>query len=169
MRSFLFWFLGAFIAFALTSGAFLVLADLGRQTSERSLTPRIQEEPAPGPRLGLSLDTNELEALESQEGQSLEIEVVNRSDENLERVNLTVTVESGNTAQPATRGYEETVEVVADGSQTVRFDDVDLSPAVPPVAEEPGEPQYPQRIVEVRATASGGRSAVKTAVLPLDS
>ena len=170
MRGFLFWSLGALIAFAVTSGAFLLLADLGRQTSERSLTPRTREEPEPGPRLGLGLNTNQLEDLKPEGDQSLEIDVINRGDEKLGRVALTVTVESGNTAQPGTRRYEQTVSgIAADSSRTIRFDGVDLSPTGPPVAGEPGEPQYPQRIVEVRAAASGSLSTVKTAVLPLDT
>lgn len=169
MRGLLFWVLGALVAFAITSGTFLLLADLGRQTSGRNLSPRTQEEPPPGPRLELGLDQGELGELEPAADQDLEVEVINPGDEELQRLDLTVTVDSGDTARPATRRYEATVEeVAAGGSQTVRFGDVDLSPAIPQNAERPGEPQYPQRIVEVRAAASGDLSAVKTAVLPLD-
>ena len=106
-----------------------------------------------------------MEELEREPGQRLTLDLENGGEEELVDVNLTLDVVSENTARPHARSYWERLERLApDETASVEFE-VDLSPPVPVGEPNPGtEPQY-REILEARATASGGVSDVKTAVL----
>ena len=93
MREAALWLFGAALAFFVTAGAFLVLANLATGPSERNLTP----DPPPaesGPALELTLNRERLESLRALPGQELEVGVRNTGDEDLSGVNLTVEVSS---------------------------------------------------------------------------
>jgi hypothetical protein len=163
------WVFGAALAFFVTAGAFLVLANLGTGPSERNLTP----DPPPaesGPALELTLNRERLESLRALPGQELEVGVRNTGEEDLSGVNLTVEVSSENTALSDARYYRENVnELPAGDSAPVRFY-LDLStyesttPSTPPAS---AAPEPPRRIIEVRATTPEGASAIRTAIVPI--
>jgi CARDB len=160
------WVSGAALAFFVTAGAFLLLANLGSGPSEKSLAP----DPRPaqsGSALELSLEEDHLASLEALPGQRLDVAVENTGDDDLAQVNLTLEVSSENTALSDVRYYRQTVNKLAAGeSVSVPFY-LDLS------AQEDTNlaavPEPPRKIVEVRATAPAGVSAIKTAILPLQA
>ncbi len=163
------WISGAALAFFATAGAFLLLANLGTQPTEKNLTP----DPRPaesGPALDLVLDQGGLEELRAFPGQALEIDVQNTGDEDLSGVNLTVEVSSENTALSDASYYRENLDELPEGdSLPVRFY-LDLSPpgsttgasSTPTAVREP-----PRKIIEVRATTPEGATAIKTAIVPV--
>jgi hypothetical protein len=158
------WVSGAALAFFVTAGAFLLLANLGTGPSEESLPPDPQPAMS-GPALELSLDEDKLASLDALPDQRLELGVENPGDEDLSDVNLTLEVSSENTALSDARYYRETVDTLAAGrSVTVRFY-LDLSEGEG--TNLVAAPEPPRKIVEVRATTPTGVSAVKTAILPL--
>lgn len=166
MREMAFWISGTVLAFVVTAGAFLLLANLATVPSARSLTP---DPPSrrPSPVLDLQMDEDRLASLRARPGQSLDLTVKNEGDRDLEDVNLTLGVSSENTALSDPRYYHHKVESLPAGeSVSVRFE-FDLAaleqttPASPPAAPEPS-----REILEIRATTPGGVSAVKTAILP---
>lgn len=164
MREALFWISGAAVAFLLTAGAFLMLANLGTGPAEQSLEPGPQRTEQ-GPDLEISLDEGRLAALEPLPNQSLDLRVENTGDEAVSNVNLTVEVYSENTALSDARYYRRTIEELGAGQPvTVNFV-LDLAP----VAEStvPDTPEPPRRVAEIRATTPEGVSAVKTLILPL--
>jgi hypothetical protein len=165
VREAVFWVSGAAVAFFITAGAFLLLANLGTGPSEKNLPA----EPGPdesGPELELNLDQDQLAALTALPGQRLDVTVENVGDEDLSDVNLTLEVSSENTAHSDARYYRKTVEKLAAGKSTVVPFYIDLS--TPGAAlTVPDTPESPRTIVEVRATTPEGVSAVKTAILPL--
>jgi hypothetical protein len=158
------WISGAALAFFVTAGAFLLLANLGTGPSEKSLPP----DPRPaqsGPMLELRLDEGQLASLEALPGQRLDLRVENTGDENLSDVNLTLEVSSENTALSDASYYRQTVDKLAAGeSDTVSFY-LDLSTRAG--TNLAAVPEPPRTIVEVRATTPTGVSTVKTAILPL--
>ena len=165
MREAVLWISGAALAFLVTAGAFLLLANLGTGPSEKSLAP----DPRPaasGPALELNLDEGELASLRALPDQRFEVGVQNLGDEDLKDIHLTLEVSSENTALPDARYYRDTVSSLAAGRAVAVLFYIDLSapqgtsPALP--AHEP-----PRTILEVRATTPTGVSAVKTAVVPL--
>jgi hypothetical protein len=155
------WISGAALAFFVTAGAFLLLANLGTGPSEESLPP----DPRPtesGPALELNLDEGQLASLRALPDQRLDLGVENAGDEDLSDVNLTLEVSSENTALSDARYYRETIDTLAaGGSVTVRFYP-DLSEGTDLMAV----PEPPRKILEVRATTPSGVSAIKTAILP---
>jgi hypothetical protein len=162
MREAALWVSGAALAFFITAGAFLLLANLGTGPSEKSLPP----DPRPaesGPALELNLDEDQLASLDALPDQRFEVGVENPGDEDLSDVNLTLEVSSENTAFPDARYYRETVDTLAAGSSVTVSFYPDLSVGTPPAAV----PEPPRKILEVRATTPTGVSAVKTAILPL--
>jgi hypothetical protein len=160
------WISGAALAFFVTAGAFLLLANLGTGPSEESLPPDPQPAES-GPALKLKLDEDQLASLRALPDQKLEVRVENSGDEVLSDVNLTMEVSSENTALSDARYYRETVDTLAAGrSVTVRFN-LDLS--APEETNPHASPESPREILEVRATTPTGVSAVKTAILPLRS
>ena len=172
MRGVALWVLGAAVAFLVTAGAFLLLANLGGTPAASGPIPRADPSEAQDskPILVLDLPEDRLEGLERRPGQVLALDVENGGDEEIPSVDLTLDVTSGNTAQPRKRSYRETVErLTPDELATVEFE-IDLSPTMPaggregPAPPASADPQA-REILEVRATTPRGASAVKTAVL----
>ncbi len=166
MREAALWVSGAALAFFLTAGAFLLLANLGSGPSEQSLPP----DPRParsGPALELNLDEGELASLRALPEQSLGLGVENPGDEDLSDVNLTLEVSSENTALSDARYYRRTVDELEAGSNVTVSFYLDLS--TPEETNPVAVPEEPRTILEVRATTPTGVSAIKTAILPLRS
>ena len=164
MRESALWVSGAALAFLVTAGAFLLLANLGTGPSEKSLPPDPQPTRS-GPALELNLDEEELASLRPLPEQRVEVGVENPGDEALSDVNLTLELSSENTALSDARYYRRSVdELEAGRSVTVNFY-LDLS------AQEDTSlaviPEAPRKILEVRATTPTGVSAIKTVILPL--
>jgi len=166
MREMALWISGTVLAFVVTAGAFLLLANLATVPSAKSLTP---DPPSrrPGPVLDLQLDEDQLASLEASPGQSLDLTVKNEGGRDLKDINLTLGVSSENTALSDPRYYHREVESLPAGeSAPVRFE-FDLAAleqtasASPPAAPEPW-----RKILEIRATTPRGVSAVRTAILP---
>ena len=166
MRDFLSWFSAAAVAFFVTAGAFLLLANLASDTNEAQRISRPQPSSG-GPTLKMDLQADGLDALERAPGQRLEVVVSNTGDRPVSDLNATVKVSSEDTALVRTRFYRAAVtKLRADETKTVGFE-VDLSPFEDPAGGAPvGLLEPPRTIVEVRATTPRGASAVKTAVLP---
>ena len=164
MREAALWISGAALAFFVTAGAFLLLANLGTGPSEESLPPDPQPAES-GPVLELNLDEDQLASLRALPDQRFEVGVENPGDEDFSDVNLALEVSSENTALSDARYYRETVDTLAaGGSATVRFY-LDLSEGESTIPAAVPEP--PRKILEIRATTPTGVSAVKTVVLPL--
>jgi len=163
------WLFGAALAFFVTAGAFLVLANLATGPSERNLTP----DPPPaesGPALELTLNRERLESLRALPGQELEVGVRNTGDEDLSGVNLTVEVSSENTALSDARYYRENVKELPAGSSAPVSFNLDLSTyvsAAPSTLPTSTALEPPRRIIEVRATSPEGVSAIRTAIVPI--
>ena len=166
MRETVFWVSGAAVAFFITAGAFLLLANLGTDPSEKNL-PADPGADRSGPGLDLALEEGALAALAPLPDQRLDLIVENVGSEDLSNVNLTLEVSSENTALSDARYYRETVDTLAAGRvEAVPFD-LDLSAPEGTSLAVPAAPEPPRTILEVRATTPTGVSAVKTAVLPL--
>lgn len=166
MRGVISWLSAAAVAFLVTAGAFLLLANLG---SDRGQEQRISRpEPAEsGPILKMDLREDQLEALEQAPNQRLEVVVSNTGTQPISGVNATVKVASENTALPETRFYRAAVEKLkAEETKTVGFE-VDLSSFENSAGSGPDASVEPPRtILEVRATTPRGASSIKTAILP---
>lgn len=169
MREAAFWISGAALAFFVTAGAFLLLANLGTGPSEKSLPPNPRPAES-GPALELNLNQDQLASLRPLPDQELELSVENPGDEDLSNVNLTLEVSSENTALSDARYYRETLDELAAGqSITVRFY-LDLSAREGTVGSgltATAAPKPPRKILEIRATTPTGVSAIKTAIVPL--
>ncbi len=163
------WLLGASLAFLMTAGAFLVLANLGTAPSASVPIPRsaATEQGPQGPKLVLDFSEERLEKLERRKDQTLTLYLANRGDKGLESVELELTVSSEDTASPSVRRYRETVlELAPDQVEPVSMT-IDLSPA-PPVeslAVLGQETGGDREILEARAYAPGEPAVVETAVL----
>lgn len=162
MRDAVFWLSGAALAFFVTAGAFLLLANLATVPPEKSLKP---DPNGSEPAVELVLDEERLASLRPQHNQSLDLLVQNEGDGRLSDVNVTLIVSSENTALQNTRYYQRTVERVQPGGTAgVRFE-FDLSdPERPAAGRPPSEPA--RNILEFRATTPGGISTVRTVILP---
>ena len=166
MREVVLWISGAALAFFVTAGAFLFLANLANAPFDKSLTPDPSSRGS-GPALELSLDEDRLASLRPLPGQSLELAIKNEGNKQLSDVNVTLGVSSENTALPDSRFYRQTVEKLPPGgTATVDFE-FDLSAPEQPVARPPAAvPEPSRKILEIRATTPSGVSAVRTAILP---
>lgn len=162
MRGVVPWAAGAVLAFLLTSGAFLLLANLGTETSDVRLEQRQSEAKSSAP-LELNLDESQLADLESDSGQSMALGVRNGGAESLADVNLTVEVYSEDTAVPEGERQRKTIQALGPGESADVSFDLDLSPAET-MDSYPG-PEAPRKIVEVRATTPAGTSAIRTVIL----
>jgi hypothetical protein len=159
------WVSGAALAFFITAGAFLLLANLGTGPSEKNL-PADPGTGKSGPDLELNLGEGTLTTLAPLPGQRFDLTVENVGSEDLSDVSLTVEVSSENTALSDARYYRKTVEELAAGEPiTVPFY-LDLSTPQAGLTV-PEAPEPPRTIVEARAATPKGVSAVKTAILPL--
>lgn len=165
MRGVISWISGAVLAFLLTAGAFLLLANLGTGPSERSLPPHPQSG-ASGPSLALSLEEDQLASLNRLPDQKLVLGVSNEGDRDLSDVNLTLKVFSENTAISEARYYRATVRSLLTGESINANFEIDLSRPIGAGPTYSGGSDPPREIIEVRATTPEGVSAVKTAILP---
>ena len=164
MRGAAVWLSGAALAFFLTAGTFLLLANLATVPSEKSLAP---EPPEAGsqPAVELALDAEQLTALRPGPDQSLDLVVENEGGKTLSDVNVTLSVSSENTALSDSRYYRKTVEkVAADGRASVHFA-FDLSEPEQHVTGRPAS-EPAREILEIKATTPDGISTVKTVILP---
>ncbi len=168
MREMALWISGAALAFFVTAGAFLLLANLATVPSEESL----RSDPPPkhsGVDLELDLDEDRLASLEALPAQSLDVTVRNGGDEALSDITLTLNVSSENTSLPVSHYHGGKVEKLpAGGTARVHFE-FDLSA---PEAQEASRtlaavPEPAREILEIRASTPEGAPAVRTAILPL--
>jgi hypothetical protein len=167
MRDIVFWLSGAALAFLITAGAFLFLANLATAPSEKSLNPD-QARGRSGQAVDLILNRERLASLSSSPDQRLDIVVENEGTRQLSDVNVTLSVFSENTALSGFRYYRQTVEQIpADEAASVRFE-FDLPAREDPVTIPPtANPPEPSReILEIRARTPEGNSTVRTVILP---
>ena len=166
MRGFSIWLLSAAVAFFLTAGAFLLLANLGSNVSERNRVPGSPS--GSQPLVELILEEDRLSSLRPVQDQRLQFRVKNGSGRSFSQVSVTVRVSSDNTAFGESRYYRVKIDDLKSGQSKPVESRVDLSPF-----EDPGE--RPDRsaagdeeriILEVQATTPEGLSSVKTAILP---
>lgn len=163
MRDAALWAAGAALAFFLTAGAFLVLANLATGSSGEDLPAARGKS---GPALDLDLNRDRLASLEPAQGQELLLTVENAGGRDFSSVNLTLEASSGDTANPHSRYYRRTLQNLKAGeSVEVRFL-LDLS-RPPEASDTPSAPNKRSEILEIRATTPEGVSVVRTAILPL--
>jgi hypothetical protein len=166
MRDIIFWLSGAALAFLVTAGAFLLLANLASVPSQKRLNPD-QARAGSGQSVDLILDREQLASLRYQPDQSLALVVENQGGEQLSDVNVNLEVFSENTALSDSRYYRQTVQKIPAGeAASVRFE-FNLLVREEPVARPPtANPEPSRKILEIRATTPGGNSAVRTVILP---
>jgi hypothetical protein len=166
MRDIIFWLSGAALAFLVTAGAFLLLANLASVPSQERLNPD-QARAGSGQSVDLILDREQLASLRYQPDQSLALVVENEGGEQLSDVNLTLKVFSENTTLSDSRYYRQTVQKIPAGeAASVRFE-FDLLVREEPIARPPtANPEPSRKILEIRATTPGGTSTVRTVILP---
>jgi len=158
------WLSGAALAFFLTAGAFLLLANLPTIPADESLAPD-PSGAGSGAAVELALDEEQLASLRPRPDQSLDLAVKNEGSRPLSDVNVALSVSSENTALSDLRYYRQTVETVADGGRAeVRFA-FDLSEPEQRVTGRPAS-EPARQILEFKATTPGGISTVKTVILP---
>ncbi len=165
MREFALWAAGAALAFLLTAGAFLFLANLATGPSAEDL-PAAPGRGEPGPALDLDLNRDRLASLEPAPDQELLLTVHNAGGRDLSNVNLTLEASSEDTANPRSRYYRRTLRDLKAGEEVEVGFLLDLSKppersAAPTTSDERSE------ILEIRATTPEGVSVVRTAILPL--
>jgi hypothetical protein len=166
MRDIVFWLSGVALAFLVTAGAFLFLANLATAPSEQPLNPD-QARGESGQALDLILDRERLASLRSVPDQSLDLVLENDGAEQLSNVNVTLSIFSENTALSDFRYYRQTVEKIQAGeAASVRFE-FDLPVREEPVAIPPtANPEPSREILEIRARTPEGNSTVRTVILP---
>jgi hypothetical protein len=166
MRDIIFWLSGAALAFLVTAGAFLLLANLASVPSQKRLNPD-QARAGSGQSVDLILDREQLASLRYQPDQSLALVVENQGGEQLSDVNVNLEVFSENTALSDSSYYRQTVQKIPAGeAASVRFE-FNLLVREEPVARPPtANPEPSRKILEIRATTPGGTSTVRTVILP---
>ena len=166
MRGVVFWLSGATLAFLLTAGAFLFLANLATSPSEESLNPA-QVKGGSGQAVDLILNSERLASLRSRSDQRLDLVVENEGTRQLSNVNVTLSTFSENTAISDFRYYRQTVEKIQAGEAASVSFEFDLPVREEPVAIPPTVNQEPSReILEIRARTPEGNSTVRTVILP---
>jgi hypothetical protein len=165
MRDAALWAAGAALAFFLTAGAFLFLANLATGPAAEDL-PAAPARGETGPALDLDLNRDRLASLESAPDQELLLTVENAGGKDFSNVNLTLEASSEDTANPRSRYYRRTLRDLKAGEKMEVGFLLDLSKppegsAAPTASEERSE------ILEIRATTPEGVSEVRTAILPL--
>lgn len=165
MRDAALWAAGAALAFLVTAGAFLFLANLATGPSAEDL-PATPARGKPGPALDLDLNRDRLASLEPAPEQELLLTVENAGGRDFSNVNLTLESSSGDTANPRSRYYRQTLRDLKSGEDVeVRFL-LDLSGPAESSAS-PTASDGRSEILEIRATTPEGVSEVRTAILPL--
>jgi hypothetical protein len=164
MRGVAVWFSGAAVAFLLTAGAFLLLANIATIPSGKSLAPETPDAASP-PVVELELNADQLASLKPEPDQSLDLTVRNESSTPLTNLNVTLSVFSENTALSGSRFYRHIVEKVpADGTADVPFGFNLSEPQRRLTGRPASEPA--REILEIKATTPDGISTVKTVILP---
>ena len=164
MKDVAFWLSGATLAFLLTAGAFLLLANLATVPSDKSLAPDPPEaESQPG--VELALDAQQLASLRPEPDQSLDLAVKNEGNKPLSHVNVTLSVSSENTALSGSRYYRQTVDRLPAGVTALVHFGFDLSEPEQRVTGRPAS-EPARKILEIKATTPDGISTVKTVILP---
>lgn len=172
MRGALFWLASTVAAFAATAGVFLVLAEMGTDPPQQSLSADGGNRSEPRTPLSMQLRESDLENLEAAEDQSLRLTLENIGDRNLTSINVYLALSSEDTSDRETRYYEAEIEELEAGeSRNVDFE-IDLSPPENAGQQDSGgqtdgSPDVDMNILEARAASSEGASTVKTAVLSL--
>jgi hypothetical protein len=166
MRDIMFWLSWATLAFLVTAGAFLLLANLATAPSEKSLNPD-RAPGKPGHTVDLQLDRGQLASLEPLPDQSLDLTVENEGDEPLSDVNVVLGLSSENTALSDSSSFRQAVEKIpTGGAERVRFEFDLVAPKQPPVRPPAATPEPVREILEIRATTPEGDSTVRTVILP---
>ncbi|HEV2742641.1 MAG TPA: hypothetical protein VGV91_05770 [Rubrobacter sp.] len=163
MRSAALWAAGAALAFLLTAGAFLFLANLATAPPTQDL-PAAPARGEPGPALDLDLNRDRLSSLEPAPDQELLLTVQNAGDRDLSNVNLTLEASSEDTANPHSRYYRRTLRDLEAGEEVEVGFLLDLSK---PQEGSAAATDERSEILEIRATTPEGASVVRTAILPL--
>jgi hypothetical protein len=166
MRDIIVWLSGAALAFLITAGAFLLLANLATAPSQKPLNPD-QARGGSGQAVDLILDREQLASLRYLPDQSLALVVENEGGAQLSDVNVTLRVFSENTGFSDSRYYRQTVQKIPAGeAASVRFE-FDLLVREETVARPPtANPEPSREILEIRATTPEGNSTVRTVILP---
>jgi hypothetical protein len=164
MRGVAVWFSGAALAFLLTAGAFLLLANLATIPSEKNLAPE-PPEAASQPVVELELNADQLASLKPEPDQSLDLTVRNESSSPLSDVNVTLSIASENTALSGSRYSRQMIEKVpANRTADIPFG-FNLSEPKQRVTGRPAS-EPAREILEIKATTPDGISTTKTVILP---
>ena len=165
MRGAALWAAGAALAFFLTAGAFLFLANLATGPAAEDL-PATPARGKPGPAVDLDLNRDRLSSLKPAPNQELLLTVENAGGKDFSNVNLTLEASSEDTANPRSRYYRRTLRDLKAGERIeVRFL-LDLSKP-PEGSAAPKASSERSEILEIRATTPQGVSEVRTAILSL--
>lgn len=164
MKAVISWVFGMAVAFAATAGAFLLLAEIGSEPPERNL-PEAGQSRA-GSSLLLNIGEEQLKDLENRPNQTLTVGVRNRGESPLSNVSLTFRIISEDTSTPEVRFEQITLPDLAPGQYTPISFTLDLSPFAPSGSQPSEGADQTRKIVEVRATAPSGVSAIRTIILP---
>ncbi len=165
MRDAALWAAGAALAFLLTAGAFLILANLATGSSAEDL-PAAPARGKPGPALDLDLNRDRLASLKPAPDQELLLTVENAGGKDFPNVNLTLESSSEDTANPNSRYYRRTLRDLKAGENVEVSFLLDLS-GQPQASGAPTASDERSEILEIRATTPEGVSVVRTAILPL--
>jgi hypothetical protein len=165
MRSAALWAAGAALAFFLTAGAFLFLANLATGPAAEDL-PATPASGKPGPDLNLNLNRDRLSSLKPAPDQELLLTLENAGGKDFSNVNLTLEASSEDTANPRSRYYRRTLRDLKAGERVEVSFLLDLSKP-PEGSASPTAPDERSEILEIRATTPEGVSEVRTAILPL--
>jgi hypothetical protein len=164
MRGVVVWFSGAALAFLLTAGAFLLLANIATIPSEKSLAPE-PPEAASQPVVELELNADQLASLKPEPDQSLDLTIRNASNTPLTNLSVALSVSSENTALSGSRYYRQMVETIpANGTADIPFG-LNLSEPKQRVTGRPAS-EPAREILEIKATTPHGISTTKTVILP---
>ena len=164
MRGVVVWFSGAALAFFLTAGAFLLLANIATVPSEKSLAPE-PPDAAPQDVVELELNADQLASLKPEPDQSLDLTLRNESELTLPALNVTLKVSSENTALSGSRYYRQMIEMVpSNGTADIPFE-INLSEPEQRITGRPAS-EPAREILEIKATTPDGISTTKTVILP---
>ena len=169
MKGALFWLASTVAAFAVTAGVFLVLAEMGTDPPEQSLSADGGNRSEPRAPLSMQLRESDLENLEAAEDQRLRITLRNRGDRELTSINVYLALSSEDTSDQETRYYEAEIEELQPGESRNASFELDLSPPEDGQQDSGEQTDDPpdMNILEARAASSEGASRVNTAVLSL--
>jgi hypothetical protein len=164
MRGVAVWFSGAALAFFLTAGAFLLLANIATVPSEKNLAPEPPDATSQDV-VELELNADQLASLKPKPDQSLDLTLRNESELTLPAVNVTLKVSSENTALSGSRYYRKMVEKVpSTGTAEIHFG-INLSEPEQRLTGRPAS-EPAREILEIKAATPDGISTTKTVILP---